>query len=84
MCHGTARPARRPSTCALKILSLRSFPLPFRSLLQEDFTIHVTQGGAPDEVAVNMRTRSRSPGGLDGHERITKFMAELQDVRLLR
>jgi endonuclease V-like protein UPF0215 family len=49
--------------------------------VQEDFTIHVTKGAADDEVVVNMRTRARTSGGLDGNERITGFLNELREVR---
>jgi hypothetical protein len=46
---------------------------------KEDFTIHVTKGAADDEVVVNMRTRARTSGGLDGNERITGFLNELRE-----
>ena len=48
--------------------------------VQEDFTIHVTKGAPEDEVVVNMRTRPRTGGQLEGHERITAFLNELQEV----
>ncbi len=54
---------------------------PAPAALQEDFTIRIAAGQNPDEVVVDMRTRSRGEGGLDGNTRITSFLAELQEVR---
>jgi hypothetical protein len=47
---------------------------------KEDFTIRIARGASEGEVVVDMRTRPRNGGQLDGNMRITEFMTELQEV----
>jgi hypothetical protein len=47
---------------------------------KEDFTVRIAAGSAPNEVVVNVRTRSRGEGGLDGNIRIASFLAELEEA----